>query len=81
MLQPTREEMLKDDLIVTMRGLPVEIQKSHHTGLMAGLKTNEVMHFSSWAEAIDWMDRVNANDSCPYKVIFVENLVSGDIYV
>lgn len=82
MLIPTREEMNRDDLIVTMRGLAVSLEKSHTKGILKGIVTKEIMHFSSFAEAIDWMERVNENNKrgiVDYSVNWVENLSTGDV--
>tara|TARA_Y100000385_G_scaffold289855_1_gene360704 strand:- start:235 stop:477 length:243 start_codon:yes stop_codon:yes gene_type:complete len=69
-------ETLKKDYLGM--GFKVEIDKYHLKGIAEGLTTTETMRFVDWEDACDWAGKATMNVSCPYVVMELRNLITGE---
>ena len=70
-------ETLKTDFL-GMR-FEVEYDKYVLSGIAEGLTVTERMNFVDWNDACDWAGCATMNVECPFVILEMRNLVTGDV--
>lgn len=58
---------------------PVTMKKYFLSGMLEGLTVDDSMGFVSWNDACDWAAKVTENTKCPYVVLEMKNVMTGEI--
>jgi hypothetical protein len=57
----------------------VEFQKYVLSGIAEGLTITEKMKFVNWNDACDWAGKVTMNVKCPFVILEMKNLETGEV--
>lgn len=57
--------------------MKVSLIKYHLSGILNGMKTNEMMSFVDWDAACEWAAKVTMSEDTNYVVLEMKNLENG----
>jgi hypothetical protein len=57
----------------------VEFEKYFLSGMLEGCRVKEKMGFVSWDDACDWAGKVTMSTECPYVVLEMKDLKTGEV--